>query len=219
MSAQVRVTLKLASSLDARIALAGGASRWITGASSRDAVHRLRAAHDVVLTGVGTILADDPLMTARPGGIPAARQPLRCVLDTRLRTPPGCALLTQGPAVLFHGAGAPASARQALEAAGGRCVERRAGESGVDIGHVIEWLEGESSRAVMIEAGGRVAASVIRAGVVDCIEWFRAPVILGGDGLPAAAALGLETLGAAPMFRRTQERACGADSWETWERV
>lgn len=219
MSAPVRVTLKLASSLDARIALSSGASKWITSASSREAVHRLRGAHDAVLTGVGTVLADDPLMTARPDGRPAARQPLRCVLDTHLRTPPGCALLTQGPAVLFHGADAPAFARQALEGAGGRCVERRAGPAGVDIVHVLEWLAAESSRTVMIEAGGRVAASMIRAGVVDCIEWFRAPVILGGDGVPAVAALGLETLGAAPMFRRTQERACGADSWETWERV
>jgi diaminohydroxyphosphoribosylaminopyrimidine deaminase/5-amino-6-(5-phosphoribosylamino)uracil reductase len=219
MNAPVRVTLKLATSLDARIALASGESKWITGPEARDAVHRLRADHDLVLTGVGTILADDPLMTARPGGTPAARQPVRAVLDTRLRTPPDCALLTQGPAVFFHGEDAPAPAVKALEAAGARCVERRTGASGVDIIHALEWLAPESLSSVLIEAGGRVAASAIRARIVDRIEWFRAPVLLGGDGLPAMAALGLETLGAAPMFRRTDTGACGADVWETWERA
>jgi diaminohydroxyphosphoribosylaminopyrimidine deaminase/5-amino-6-(5-phosphoribosylamino)uracil reductase len=219
MNAPVRVTLKLASSLDARIALASGQSKWITGPESREAVHRLRADHDVVLTGVGTILADDPLMTARPGGTHAARQPVRAVLDTRLRTPPGCALLTQGPAVIFHGEAAPASAIKALEARGARCVERKARPSGVDIVHVLEWLASESPSNVLIEAGGRVAASAIRARIVDRIEWFRAPVLLGGDGLPAMAALGLETLAAAPMFRLTDTSACGADIRETWKRA
>ncbi|MGY6629288.1 MAG: RibD family protein [Oceanicaulis sp.] len=219
MSASARVTLKLATSLDARIALASGESKWITGPEARDAVHRMRANHDVVLTGVGTILADDPLMTARPGGLHAARQPLRAVLDTRLRTPPGCALLTQGQAVIFHSGDAPASAVKALEAAGARCVSRKKGPSGLDITHVLEWLTDSSSSSVMIEAGGRVAASAIRAHIVDRIEWFRAPVLLGGDGLPAIAALGLETLDAAPMFRRTDMGACGADIHETWERA
>lgn len=219
MNAPVRVTLKLATSLDARIALASGESKWITGPEAREAVHHLRADHDVVLTGVGTILADDPQMTARPGGTVAARQPVRAVLDTHLRTPPGCDLLTQGPAVIFHGSDAPVAAREALEAAGARCVERSTGATGIDIAHALEWLALESSSSVLIEAGGRVAASAIRARLVDRIEWFRAPVLLGGDGLPAIAALGLETLAAAPIFRRTQLRECGADTWETWERV
>ena len=218
MSASARVTLKLATSLDARIALASGESKWITGPEARDAVHHLRADHDVLLTGIGTILADNPQMTASPGGHHAARQPLRAVLDTRLRTPPGCALLTQGQAVIFHGGDAPASAVKALEAAGARCVSCKPGPSGIDILHVMEWLASNSSSSVMIEAGGRVAASAIRARIVDRIEWFRAPVLLGGDGLPVIAALGLETLDAAPMFRRTHLRECGADTWETWER-
>lgn len=219
MSAPVRVTLKLATSLDARIALASGQSKWITGPEARDAVHRLRADHDVVLTGVGTVLADDPQMTARPGGALAPRQPVRAVLDTHLRTPPDCALLTQGSAVVFHAPGAPRAVREALEAAGAHCVERIAGAPGVDIAHVLEWLAAESLSSAFIEAGGRVAASAIRAGLVDRIEWFRAPVLLGGDALPAIAALSLETLDGAPMFRRTHLRECGADTWETWERV
>jgi len=219
MSAPVRVTLKLATSLDARIALASGESRWITGPEARDAVHQMRADHDVVLTGVGTVLADNPMMTARPGGEPAVRQPLRAVLDTRLRTPPGCALLTQGPAVIFHGEAAPAEAIPALEAAGARCIKLKMGVGGVDITHALEWFAENSLRSLLIEAGGRVAASAIRAGIVERIEWFRAPVLLGGDGLPAIAALALETLDGAPMFRRTDVRACGADIRETWERA
>lgn len=219
MSAPVRVTLKLATSLDARIALASGKSKWITGPEARAAVHQLRADHDVVLTGAGTILADDPQMTARPGGVLATRQPVRAVLDTHLRTPPDCALLTQGPAVFFHGSGAPSGAREALEAAGARCVAREENNSGITLDHVLEWFTANSLRTVLIEAGGRVAASAIRAGIVDRMEWFRAPVLLGGDALPAMAALGLETLPATPMFQRTQERQCGADIWETWELV
>jgi len=219
MNAPVRVTLKLATSLDARIALASGQSKWITGPEAREAVHHLRADHDVVLTGVGTVLADDPQMTARPGGLLAARQPVRAVLDTSLRTPPDCALLTQGSAVLFHAPGAPGAAREALEAAGAHCVERIAGAPRVDITHAVDWLVSKGSSSALIEAGGRVAASAIRAGMIDRIEWFRAPVLLGGDGLPAIAALGLETLDGAPMFCRTHLRECGADTWETWERV
>jgi len=218
MNAPVRVTLKLATSLDARIALSSGQSKWITGPEAREAVHQLRADHDVVLTGVGTILADNPQMTARPGGTLAAGQPLRAVLDTHLRTPPDCALLTQGSAVIFHGEAAPAAAIRELEAAGARCIQRSTVQSGVDIAHALEWFVAESSSSVFIEAGGRVAASAIQAGIVERIEWFRAPLLLGGDGLPAIAALSLETLDGAPMFRRTHLRECGADTWETWER-
>ncbi|WP_339333404.1 RibD family protein [uncultured Maricaulis sp.] len=183
-----RVTLKLATSLDGKIALANGASQWITGPESRAVVHRMRAAHDAILTGIGTILADDPNLTARPEG-GCERQPDIIIMDSRGRTP--------GKAAVFKGGDRSVT-----------LVPHR------DLSRAIAGHE-----RVMIEAGAQIAASAIRAGLVDQIEWFRAPIVLGGDGLPVLAALGLETLGEAPIFRRIGVIERGADLQESYERV
>ncbi|MEA1941837.1 MAG: RibD family protein [Pseudomonadota bacterium] len=184
--ARPRVTLKLATSLDGRIALANGVSQWITGPESRAEVHRMRAAHAAILTGVGTVLADNPQMTARPEG---ERQPDIVIMDSRDRTPSNAAVFAErGRSVTL--------------------VPHR------DIGRAIADYE-----TVMIEAGAQIAASAIASDLVDRIEWFRAPVVLGGDGLPVIAALGLETLDAAPIFRRTGLRERGADVQESYERI
>lgn len=220
MSARPRplVTLKLATSLDGRIALASGASRWITGPEAREAVHGLRAGHDAVLTGVGTVLADDPQMTARPGGAPAAKQPIRAIADTALRTPPGCALLKAGPALVFHVRGG-ASDAAALEQAGATVQAVADGADGrTELAAVLARLADAGAASVMIEAGGAMAASALRGDLVDRIEWFRAPRIIGGDGLASIAAFGLETLADAPMFRRMAVREVGPDLWESYER-
>lgn len=186
--ARPRVTLKLATSLDGRIALANGASQWITGPESRAEVHRMRAAHAAILTGVGTVLADNPRMTARPEG-GCERQPDVIVMDSRGRTPSDAAVFADtGRSVTL--------------------VPHR------DMARAIADYD-----TVMIEAGAQIAASAIAADLVDRIEWFRAPVVLGGDGLPVIAALGLETLDAAPIFRRTGLRERGADVQESYERI
>lgn len=212
------VTLKLATSLDGRIALADGRSKWITGPAAREEVHKMRAAHDAVLTGIGTVLADDPQMTARPGGKAAARQPMRAVLDTRLRTPAGAALLKAGPAILYHVSDAGQAALKLTEA--GACLERvAAGADGrVNLAAALQHLAGQGARKVIIESGGTLAASALRSNLVDRIEWFRAPKLIGDEGRPCVADLGLESLDAAPIFTRTQARPIGADLWETYER-
>jgi len=186
--ARPRVTLKLATSLDGRIALANGASKWITGPESRAEVHRMRAAHAAVLTGVGTVLADNPQMTARPEG-GCERQPDVIIMDSRDRTP--------SDAAVFADAGRSVT-----------LVPHR------DIGRAIADYD-----TVMIEAGAQIAASAIASDLVDRIEWFRAPMVLGGDGLPVIAVLGLETLDAAPIFKRTGIRERGADLQESYERI
>lgn len=186
--ARPRVTLKLATSLDGRIALANGASQWITGPESRAEVHRMRGAHAAILTGVGTVLADNPRMTARPEG-GCERQPDVIVMDSRGRTP--------SDATVFADTGRSVT-----------LVPHR------DMARAIADYD-----TVMIEAGAQIAASAIAADLVDRIEWFRAPVVLGGDGLPVIAALGLETLDAAPIFRRTGLRERGADVQESYERI
>lgn len=214
-----RVTLKLATSLDGRIALADGQSKWITGPEARAEVHRLRASHDAVLTGIGTVLADDPQMTARPDDAPAARQPVRAVLDTRLRIPPGARMLKAAGVMIFHVSG-DAEAVERLEAVGAQCVRIGADAEGrASIPAALTALADRGCGSVMIEAGGTVAGAAIAASCLDRLEWFRAPRIVGGDGRACISALGLERLDAAPMFRRTGVRALGADLWERYQRI
>lgn len=210
------VTLKLATSLDGRIALADGTSKWITGPEARAEVHAMRAAHDAVMTGITTLLTDDAELTARPGGVRAARQPLRVVMDTRLRCRPDSAFIKAGPALIIHGPGCDSAT---LAAAGADCREAPLDDSGrADFHAALEVLAEMALDSIMIEAGGVLAASALAAGAVDRIAWFRAPKILGGDGRPCVAALGLESLDGAPIFSRVSVRAVGADLLELYER-
>ncbi len=211
------VTLKLATSLDGQVALADGTSKWITGAEARAEVHDMRAAHDAVMTGITTLLIDDAELTARPGGVLAERQPLRVVMDTRLRCLPDSAFLKAGPAVLIHGPGVDPTE---LTAAGADCREVALEASGrADFHEALEVLSDAGVSSVMIEAGGVLASSALADGVVDRIAWFRAPKILGGDGRPCVAALNLEALEDAPMFKRVSVREVGADLLELYERA
>jgi diaminohydroxyphosphoribosylaminopyrimidine deaminase/5-amino-6-(5-phosphoribosylamino)uracil reductase len=213
------VTLKLATSLDGRIALANGVSQWITGPESRESVHRLRAAHDVILTGVGTVLADDPYFTVRLPDY-EGRQPGRVIMDTRLRTPADANILdNSAPTIVFCGTDVPAHSRAAIEARGAivESISRYDGPS-VSIQSVVERVRALDGDRILIEAGGKIAASAIKHGLVDIIEWFRAPIVLGGDGLPVFAALGLERLDEAPTFKRVSVLECGADLHERYER-
>ncbi len=214
--ARPQVTLKLATSLDGRIALANGASKWITGEKSRAEVHNLRASHDVMLTGIGTVLADDPKLTARPGGTEADRQPRRAVMDSRARTPADGNFVKTGPVTIFHVNDRPPAALQDAGAELIRIAPQPDGRASLIA--ALSWLHRTGARTLMIEAGGALASRAIASGIVDRIEWFRAPMILGGDGLPAIAALGLESLTASPTFHRVAVRECGDDLWETWER-
>jgi len=212
-----RVTLKLATSLDSRIALADGRSKWITGENSRAKVHDMRASHDVMLTGIGTVLADDPQLTARPGGVPAHKQPRRAVMDSGARTPADGAFVAAGPVTIFHSTDHPP---EALSDAGAELIRVALQPDGrASLTAALAWLQKTGAETVMIEAGGALAARAIKADVVDRIEWFRAPILLGGDGRPAIAALDLESLDAPPTFKRVGLQECGRDTWESWERV
>jgi diaminohydroxyphosphoribosylaminopyrimidine deaminase / 5-amino-6-(5-phosphoribosylamino)uracil reductase len=222
---QVRpaITLKLATSLDGRIATASGESRWITGEAARAEVHRLRAAHDAVLAGSGTVLADDPELTARTDP-PQRTQPLRIVADGRARMPRSArifATLAQGPVAIatlettdIEATGWPRGPGLevwllAADAATGR----------IDPMRLALAAHGAGVRSMMIEGGGQLAASFLRAGLVDRIEWFRAPIVLGEEGRPGVGPLGLEKLSAAPGFQRVALREIGADAWERYERL
>ena len=205
-----RVTLKLATSLDGRIATATGESQWITGPQARLQGHRLRAAHDAILVGVETVLADDPELTVR---LPdhAGPHPLRVVLDSRLRTP-ATAKVASGSTLIFTTA-QPHPIGQA------EIITVAADDGRPAISAVLDALSARAITSILIEGGGRVAASFIQAGAVDAIEWFRAPMLLGGEGRPCIASLALAKLADAPKFRRLGVEPVGDDLWERYARA
>ncbi len=205
-----RVTLKLATSLDGRIATATGESQWITGPEARLQGHRLRAAHDAILVGVETVLADDPELTVRLPDF-AGTHPLRVVLDSRLRTP-ATAKVASGNTLIFTTA-QPHPIGQA------EVVAVAPNDGRPAISAVLDALATRNIGSILIEGGGRVAASFIQAGAVDAIEWFRAPILLGGEGRPCIASLALAKLAHAPKFRRLGVEPVGDDLWERYARA
>lgn len=206
----MRVTLKLATSLDGRIATASGESQWITGEAARLEGHRLRAAHDAILVGVETVLHDDPELTARLPGR-SVDQPLRVVLDSRLRTPQAAKVAGENTLILT------AAEPRVIGAA--KVVQVAAEDSRPTIPAVLKALEIAGATSLLIEGGGQVAASFLRANAVDALEWFRAPVLLGGEGRPCVAALALAKLADAPKFRRLGVEPVGDDLWERYARL
>lgn len=214
------VTLKIATSMDGRIALANGVSQWITSSDSRARVHQMRASHDAVLVGVGTVLADDPLLTARTVP-PPPRQPVRIVADSQLRTPAHARLLTSqglGRVVLASATdpkGYPEDVVQEQP-----YIWLVPGPDGrVDPQKLMDRCAVEGLGKVFLEGGGKLAASFIKSGLVDTIEWFRAPILIGGDGLPAVAALGLSEMQDAPRWRAAATERIGDDTLETYVRA
>lgn len=216
------VTLKIATSLDGRIATASGESRWITGEEARAAVHRLRAEHDGVLIGAETAVVDDPELTVRLDQTPV-KQPLRIVLDSRLRVAPSSRLLKTlaiAPLLIIGARDADRSLAAALETAGARVDFVPRGLDGLELDEVFASLkETHAVDRLLIEGGGKIAASCLAAGCIDRIEWFRAPLLLGAEGRPGIGPLALKALGDAPRFARVAVREVGPDLWESYERI
>jgi diaminohydroxyphosphoribosylaminopyrimidine deaminase/5-amino-6-(5-phosphoribosylamino)uracil reductase len=209
------VTLKLATSLDGRIATATGESRWITGERARDAGHALRADHDAVLIGVETALADDPELTVRLSGY-VGSQPRRIVLDSRQRLSETSKLAQTARETPVYVVSIEMP-QDRLTDLGVEVLQVTDAGGRPDLGQVLDRLGRLGVERVLVEGGGQVAASFLREGLVERIEWFRAPVLLGGEGRPAVGALALETLARAPRFRRIAVEAVGEDVWERYE--
>lgn len=215
------VTLKLATSLDGRIATASGESRWVTGEAARAEVQRLRAANDAVMIGAETARADDPSLLARTDP-PPAKQPARVVITSRLKLTPQGKLfqdLPASPLVVFGIERASPAYHAVLEGAGARVELVAAIGNGADIGAVLSRLAELGIERVLAEGGGRLAASLIAAGAVDRLEWFRAPIAMGAEGRPAIGPLTVQTLTDAPRWRRVAVRELGPDLWESYERA
>lgn len=215
------VTLKLATTLDGRIATATGESQWITGPTARAWGHRLRATHDAIMVGIGTALADDPELTCRLPGL-EDRSPVRVVVDSALRLPASSKLaLTANRVptwVVTRDDHDPARA-DALAARGVEVIPVAAGPTGrPDPVALATALAGRGLTRVLVEGGATLAGSLMGAGLVDRLEWFRAASLLGGDGLSAVSGFGVAALNAMPRFERTALRAAGADLAESYRR-
>ena len=210
------VRLKQAMSLDGRTAMASGESRWITGPEARTDVHRLRARAGAVLTGVDTVLADDPSLNVRldPATLgieDEVRQPLRVILDSRLRTPPDARLFDlPGPTLVLTGSSDP-DAIQSLEARGAEVATLPMEAGRVALGAVMERLAEREVNELHVEAGPTLAGALLAGGLVDELVVYMAPVLLGSEARGLAALPGLERMADRLHLEWGPMRAIGRD--------
>ena len=206
------VTAKTAMSLDGRVALRSGMSRWITSEAARADVQRLRAQSSAILTGIGTVLADDPLLTVRdPVLAGAGAAPLRVVLDTRLRMPPSARMLREaGSTLVLCGETGP-ERRVALAEAGARVIEVPVCGGRPDLTQVLRTLAGLEVNEVLVEAGPVLTGTMLAAGLVDELVAYVAPRLLGGDAMPMVELGGYSRLEDALHLEITDVRAIGSD--------
>jgi diaminohydroxyphosphoribosylaminopyrimidine deaminase/5-amino-6-(5-phosphoribosylamino)uracil reductase len=214
------VTLKLASSLDGRIATATGHSQWITGAQARRMVHAMRARHDAVMGGAGTARADDPTLTVRDMG--ARRQPVRVVVSRRLDLPLMSNLARTAhdvPLWLCHGTEVDPAIAEAWRGVGARLLPCDVVAGQVDPEAILQALGQAGLTRVLCEGGGALAASLLGAGLVDEFVGFTAGLAIGAEGLPGIGALGLARLEEAGRFTLVETRQVGGDVMHRWRRV
>jgi len=203
------VQLKLAVSLDGRIAAKTGDSQWISSEASRTEAHRLRRRFMSALVGVQTVLNDDPLLTVRRVVGP---DPVPVVLDRRGRTPPTARLLDAHPSPIVATATMPADLEGRLRARGARVWRLADGAGGIDLPHLLADLYEDGIDSVLIEGGGETAAAFLNAGRVDKVSLFIAPILIGGRGaVPAVGGAGVERVADALRLDRVTAEWLGPD--------
>jgi len=213
------VTLKFATSLDGRIATASGESQWITGPPARERAHALRANHDAIMVGTGTVLADDPQLTCRLPGL-NHRSPVRIVIDRNLRIPPSARLIADAPRVptwVLTLRSADPARRAAFLANRATLIDvDQDRDHQVDLVAAMAALGERGITRLLVEGGSRLAAAFFRARLVDRLVWANAPLVIGGEGIPAIAGLDVTALAEAPIFERLSTETIGADVLTTF---
>ncbi len=215
------VTLKLASTLDGRIATRGGESQWITGVPARRMAHALRGRNDAILVGVGTALADNPDLTCRIEGFKDLPM-VRVVADSHLRLPLTSRLVATASSVptwVLARPSADSHRAAALESAGVVVIRVADSPAGVDFPAALRALGERGITRLLAEGGAALAAALLRDDLVDRIAWFHAPSVMGGDGWPATQAFGVDGLAQMPRFRRLGVQAMGEDMLSEYGRL
>jgi diaminohydroxyphosphoribosylaminopyrimidine deaminase/5-amino-6-(5-phosphoribosylamino)uracil reductase len=216
------VTLKLAVSADEKAGLAGRRPAAITGEATRARVHLMRAAHDAVLTGIGTALADDPLLTCRLPGL-ADRSPVRVVLDSRLRLLPDSKLVASAGQVPLWVVTGPEASPEIEKALRGHGVEvlRAEGPAAdtLDLEQVLRALADRGITRLMVEAGPILSSAFVAADLIDEAVLLRGPEAIGADGIDALEGMPLSALTEASNLEPVGSEAVGDDRFETFERV
>lgn len=207
------VRCKLAMSLDGRTAMANGESRWITGEAARADVHRLRARSSAILTGIGTVLADDPSLTARPADVPdeALDQPLRVILDSGLRIQPGAKLLDLPGRTLIVTGVADIDKQDLLAMSGVSVVTLPLKAGRLDLEAVLEYLGKIEINELHVEAGADMAGALLKAGLIDELVIYMAPHLMGNDARGLFALPDLRFMEQRIDLEITDMRAVGND--------
>ncbi|WP_442970959.1 bifunctional diaminohydroxyphosphoribosylaminopyrimidine deaminase/5-amino-6-(5-phosphoribosylamino)uracil reductase RibD [Roseovarius sp. D0-M9] len=214
------ILLKLATSFDGRIATASGQSRWITGPEARRVVHAMRARHDAVMVGAGTVRSDDPMLTVRSIG--AERQPVRVVVSRGLNLPQDGRLALSArevPLWLVHGTEAEPALVATWQALGARMIACPEGAGGIDMSAAIHALGAAGLTRIFCEGGGALAASLLKGDLVDRLAHFAAGLALGADARAGVGALEIAALETAPRFALDEVHAVGADALMLWRRA
>jgi diaminohydroxyphosphoribosylaminopyrimidine deaminase/5-amino-6-(5-phosphoribosylamino)uracil reductase len=216
-----QVTLKLAVSADEKVALAGRRPVAITGEAARDRVHLMRAMNDAILVGIGTALADDPVLTCRLPGM-AERSPVRIVLDSALRLPPAGALVRtarETPLWVVAATTSPEASEQSLRALGVEVLRVAATAGKLDLQAALRSLAQHGITRLMVEGGPTVAAAFLDADLVDEAVLFRSPKEIGPDGIGALEGLPLSALTHSPRLRPLAIETLGEDTMHFFERA
>lgn len=213
------VFAKMASSLDGRTAMANGESQWITGAAARGQVQRLRASSCAIVTGVGTVLQDDPALTVRAESLPdhypdtEIRQPLRLVLDSALRTPPRARILQQAGETIIVSLEQSEAKLAPLRDRGATLVAMPGRNGKIDLQALLRWLvEERACNEVMVESGAVLVGALLQAGLLDELHMFVAPTLMGSAARPLAQ-LPLVHMGQQLRLHIEDMRAVGDDWW------
>jgi diaminohydroxyphosphoribosylaminopyrimidine deaminase/5-amino-6-(5-phosphoribosylamino)uracil reductase len=215
------VILKLAVSADGKAGLAGRRPAPITGEAARARVHLMRATSDAVLTGIGTALADDPLLTCRLPGM-TDRSPVRVVLDGKLRLPPNSKLAATArdtPLWVVTGEGTPAEPERALKRQSVEVLRVPDRNGKLDLAAVLTLLAGRGITRLMVEAGPILTTELLSAGLVDEAALFRSPVPIGPDGIDAVEKLSFSALAQSAGLKAVGREQIGVDMVETFERA
>jgi diaminohydroxyphosphoribosylaminopyrimidine deaminase/5-amino-6-(5-phosphoribosylamino)uracil reductase len=214
-----KVSLKMATSLDGKIASRTGHSQWITETPARRYGHMLRARYDAILVGVGTALADDPRLDCRLAGL-QARSPIRIVADSHLRLPLTSELVRSARKVPLWIVTAPGVEKEritAFEDLGVKIIETDVNDAGYpDMKLAFEQFCDLGITRLLVEGGSHLQASLVKGGLVDQIYWFRASKIIGGDGIPALQSIGLTDVSEAPVLDLVERRQLGIDHVEKY---